>query len=442
MNRMWSRLLEILDGTPAVYAPAAPMNKRRGQSLVEMALLTPIVFILFAGLVEIGWLANTYLNLLDITRYGARYASTLSDDRSPFFWEDRSSYVPNDNVPSLYEMRYSSPAQEVTENFLRRQQREDWGVAFDSQPLNPPVEAAFSVCGSDNEQFYSDVVCRMILSLPDIRTSQPTRFNPYNGVDDVIVSAFSLELVDVPADPNPGSTEDRWSDPAVRPLSANLPQLMVVGRYPTNANECQANEDGTLNPFVFDLRDPFDVNNNGKVDTRSAPLAATNPSLYNQNNFSELEGFDANTGTVVRISDGGTPTDFTDDTIDSNIEKQVGFQWYGNNVIPDTGCIGSTWTSARIEQLLNLPNYELVATATPGGSVGFPTATPMPDAERRRMLPSQGVVLVEVYWEHQILLPIPVLSPVYEAISRDGTPDLYLWAIFPLPSTDPYIEFG
>jgi len=57
------KIIQLLDGTPAVYG-----KRQSGQSVVELALITPILIILLAGLVEIGWFANNYLNLLDVTR--------------------------------------------------------------------------------------------------------------------------------------------------------------------------------------------------------------------------------------------------------------------------------------------------------------------------------------------------------------------------------------
>mgnify|MGYP005848253163 CR=1 FL=1 len=50
-------------------------RSRRGQSLVELTLTLPILFLLVFGLVEIGWYAQTYLSLLDATREAGRLGS-------------------------------------------------------------------------------------------------------------------------------------------------------------------------------------------------------------------------------------------------------------------------------------------------------------------------------------------------------------------------------
>ena len=433
MRQFWTRVIEILDGTPAMYAPKTTekrTRRQRGQSLVEMAFLTPLLVLMFAGLVEIGWLANNYLNLLDITRYGARRATTLTDTRAPFSWDERSSYVPSDNVETLYEMPGTTDEED-----LRQFQRETWPisgypaiqVADDDDPL-PPVDLIPSICSPTNvpdQGFYSDVICIMLASMT------PLRMDPYNRVDDIVVSAFGLELVDVTLDDNGQASPDRWTTIAMRPIAPDVPQLLVVGRYPSNANECQARPDGLFDADVFQLRDPFDFNGNGFIDINTIPAAAP-PGLYNENpEFEELTGFDVAGTNPTVLDDNGTPGDTSDDTwIIGNIEKQVGFSWYGNHIITDTACIGSEFTIEEVESILNLTNYAIDSIDGNADEIA-----------ERRFLPSAGVALVEMHWEHEMLLKIPVLSPVFEAFDRDGQPDLSLWAMFPLPSVEPYIEF-
>ena len=41
-------------------------SSRHGQSMLEMALLLPVLLILIAGMIEIGVYANDYLTLLDL----------------------------------------------------------------------------------------------------------------------------------------------------------------------------------------------------------------------------------------------------------------------------------------------------------------------------------------------------------------------------------------
>jgi hypothetical protein len=50
-------------------------TRERGQSMVEMALSLPILLLVLAGTLEVGWYYNTYMTLVDATREAARYAA-------------------------------------------------------------------------------------------------------------------------------------------------------------------------------------------------------------------------------------------------------------------------------------------------------------------------------------------------------------------------------
>ncbi len=47
-----------------------------GQSFVELALIIPVMLILLAGMVELGFFIFTYLTAIDLTREAARFASS------------------------------------------------------------------------------------------------------------------------------------------------------------------------------------------------------------------------------------------------------------------------------------------------------------------------------------------------------------------------------
>ncbi len=51
-------------------------NLSRGQSLVELSLIVPLVLIMLVGMIEVGFLIFNYLNAMDLTREAARFAST------------------------------------------------------------------------------------------------------------------------------------------------------------------------------------------------------------------------------------------------------------------------------------------------------------------------------------------------------------------------------
>lgn len=50
-------------------------RRNRGQSFVELALVILILALMLSGVVEFGFLMNSYLKVLDATREGARYAN-------------------------------------------------------------------------------------------------------------------------------------------------------------------------------------------------------------------------------------------------------------------------------------------------------------------------------------------------------------------------------
>lgn len=56
-------------------------QQRKGQSLIEMALIVPILLIMVLGLVEVAAFLGAYLDALDLTREAARFASL----RDPFY---------------------------------------------------------------------------------------------------------------------------------------------------------------------------------------------------------------------------------------------------------------------------------------------------------------------------------------------------------------------
>lgn len=52
-------------------------EERHGQALVEFALMVPVLLLIIAGIVESGRVFQTYLQLANATREGARVASVI-----------------------------------------------------------------------------------------------------------------------------------------------------------------------------------------------------------------------------------------------------------------------------------------------------------------------------------------------------------------------------
>jgi hypothetical protein len=76
-------------------------RKTRAQSLVEVAIAFPLLLMLFSGMVEFGFMLNTYLSILDATRQTARkYANTnpfisINDTVTPSVIVDDPAFYTN-----------------------------------------------------------------------------------------------------------------------------------------------------------------------------------------------------------------------------------------------------------------------------------------------------------------------------------------------------------
>ena len=80
-------------------------NQQRAQSLVEFAISLPVLIMLFTGMVEYGFMLNTYLSLQDAARTAARRYSTVNpfnadNTINPAFFQDAAAYVIDQLAPS------------------------------------------------------------------------------------------------------------------------------------------------------------------------------------------------------------------------------------------------------------------------------------------------------------------------------------------------------
>jgi hypothetical protein len=71
-------------------------RKSLGQSLVEFAILLPVLLIMLSGLIEFGFMLNRYLDLIDATREVARFAA----DEDPVH-DTSGSFNPNPTIPPM-----------------------------------------------------------------------------------------------------------------------------------------------------------------------------------------------------------------------------------------------------------------------------------------------------------------------------------------------------
>lgn len=375
MRKMLRNLIRVLDGSPVEYGPP-----QRGQSLVELAFSVPILLIMLMGLVEVGWFTNSYLILLESSRVGARFGTVLTDNNDPIAWEA--------NVVKITTIDSGSEVKTVidTRNGVLAPRL---GGGSDSNLMRDCENA---------EGFFESVACVTIdAMLPlDIDTTDDT------VRDDVVVSVFSMNLVPATGDPSLTTQGDNNLAALSRPFmdsgqdpdflttvpggDPNTAQVMVTGRYPSNANECSN-----------DHRDPFDMNMNNVLDA--------------------FEVDDNRRYIMDPGNDGVSENAFFDGV--SN-ETQRGFAFTGKWIAEDgsVNCYGSEWNLRRMEAAFNLRNIQ----RDPSQMGNIP--------------PSQAVVLVEIFDRHNLLLDFPAFSPLYTVLGGANGAYIRVWAAFPVPSAE------
>lgn len=390
MRKFLRKIINILDGVPA-----ARPERTRGQSLVEMTVIMPLLLVMFVGMVEIGWFAQNYLNLVEAAKVGARRAPFLNGEYSPQQWNEAASSPP---IPELgFTLSPFDPAYNLDPRITYR------GMAGGGQSCENILP--------DEYGFFNTVACTVVDAM------DPLRLKLGNKKDDIVVSGFSVQRVKVGV----GGTDD--IQPTSRASTTTYPdgtQAIVVGRWPSRANEC----------YLWGERDPFDWITNGTVDWENVP----NPQNTPGNTYPPIR---VNYELGVWDEVAGTYAGW----LDSGDEKAVGFSWTGQRQIEDADhnridCWGSQWTMQHVQELINLPRF------IPEGSLN--------EEERKQYLPSLGIAIVEIYWEHTLLLEsFPLLSsrwsPIYQAMGGDdplSTADVvFAWAAFPAPAIEPRLIF-
>jgi hypothetical protein len=109
---------------------------QRGQSFVELMLITLILALLLAGMVEFGFLMNNYLHVLDGAREGARYSSS-----STAFIFDKYGVITDQYDPEFYYITAWKAAQTMSP------------VQLDPANDDDILVSVFSVTGSSAVRF-------------------------------------------------------------------------------------------------------------------------------------------------------------------------------------------------------------------------------------------------------------------------------------------------
>jgi hypothetical protein len=118
--------------------------------MIELAIFLPIFIVIIAGIVEIGFYLNRYLNLLDASREAARFGADL-DPFGNFLSVGNPSYNPAYNHNSPY---YAGAVVNCDEVGL--------------------------------QDFYAVMACYA-------EDNMPETLDPSNGYDDIVISAFTIK---------------------------------------------------------------------------------------------------------------------------------------------------------------------------------------------------------------------------------------------------------
>lgn len=396
MRKLLKKIIAILDGTPVVYG-----KKQKGQSLVETAMVIPVLAVMIAGLVEIGWFAQNYLNLLEAAKVGARRGPFLIDENGAPLWNTEASLAPN------------------ATNIATGKVTPDSYIYRNLDPLTgePFIDGGRCAGMADTDFGFFNIVTCTVLDAMD-----PLELNYKNNKDDIVVSAFSIHHVNVGPTNEHDINLNSWPEGNTTSYPTGH-QVIVTGRWPHNANECVSGSED-------EERDPFDYITNGRVDWKYVPNpVAGGPDVrmvYEMAYWSEEDqryyGFH-----------------------DDADEFQRGWAWTGQHKIEggDLGftCYGSEWTTEEVQELMNLPRFIRNSDPPLDGDVGDWTQ------ERLSHLPNQGVVVVEIFWQHTMMLGdvFPIWSPMYDLLGGgdpNSTADVIkVWAAFPAPSAQPSILF-
>jgi hypothetical protein len=423
MRKFLKKLVQILDGTPAGYGK----HRERGQSLIELAFITPVLIIMVAGIVEIGWYANNYINLLEAAKVGARRGPFLNGENAPQVFPMEASISPKGTSSGFGPLAEPGSFDDPVLEDPRYKTR---GVTY------PPSSRCDGIA-IDDYGFYNIIACTALDSLDPLEIR--TGINPDTSVqykDDIVISVFSTQAINnCPAgaenaeDPKP-ETNDCDMD-INDGSSTTYPyghQVVIVGRYPANANECAANGE------TLEGRDPFDYITNNVVDSE----IFTTPSGKDVWIPFEISIPTYNAaGSLIKYKPLFDPVPAEGEMWTE--ENQRGWSWTGQyqaRTPDDYGgeCWGSEFALADVEELLNLPRFV------------DPSAGDYQD--RRSYLPSQGLVLVEIFWEHELLMgdAFPIFYGAYNLFSNlsaeSGGNVIRVWAAFPSAAAEPHLAFG
>ncbi len=309
--------------------PHYTRRRFKGQSLVEMAISTPILFLMIIGLAEIGFLANNYLILLDAVRAGARYGVTLS----PLTWDDANS------TRNYYRTACQGQSQAIPQYnmFLGE-------TPALSSPHGPPASDGYTQNPADipldgaTKGIFDGVACQTVGSM------QPLNFDvTYNN-----------------GNPDPTVNHDDVAVSVVAYIVDPQGVAHVTGRWPQSNRMCTG-----------DARDPFAYN--GQTPPVPNPPDGLVRGFVVTGNMSPPD-HPACYGSYFNVGAGDA----------NDVEKVINTLTTTSGIASDVAKSGVNGAMVIVEmnwthhQLFNMPPYSFVGNPTLHVWAAFPASAAMP----------------------------------------------------------------
>jgi hypothetical protein len=229
MKQFAQRFVSMLDSKPPRGA--------RGQSLVELALTAPLLFLMVIGTAEIGFLANNYLIALDAVREGGRYAVV----GNPLAWQTNPNAADGDPETRKQnradcETTISDPG--ATLFHINRADR-DTARGFPSPSAHPALNGYSAGGETATLGFYDGAACQVVAALDPLFFDYTT--------DDIVISVVAYANRCAQWDPlNQAACFADWDGNRQIPVGTHT--LEVTGRWPLSNRKCPS-----------DVRDPFNI---------------------------------------------------------------------------------------------------------------------------------------------------------------------------------------
>ena len=459
MRKFLRTILRILDGSPGMHM--ATRNRQRGQSMLELAFITPLLAILIAGASEVGWYTNRWLTLLEVTRVGARSATFLqaAGFTAPE-WNDDLTIV-----PKIQTDIYLIPDTDDSVSFAENARDCDTGrnLGFYSNIACLVVDGMDPLFINEDPLDPLDADDAAREALEANRSDGTYPFDPAS-YDDIVISVFAIQNVNnarqvgqEPSSEGGGATRPVYmtretTAQSIDPVSGvykvtfdlnqhaepDYPpgrQSIVVGRYPVNANECNfTGADNGAKTVLADLdpgweKDPFDYLNDSSQDDNPGDVTIV------------AWGVEDNSYRLELVDDDGSPLS------DAQAEVQRGWALTGQHRVndPNLFCFGSEFSVRDVEELINMPGFIEPNLYDPPADTSSTEYADWVDAvyasqDQREFFEPQGMTLVEIFYHHQLLLDFPLVTPL-QGMFGEGDIVIALWTAFPLPSVAPNITY-